>query len=278
MRLPYLCLPLTICLMLTSCQSSAVETSSISMEEVSSSTSIEDSAFASQPASELPEDLDPIQAGSIDGQTYQNEVLGFSYTFPEGWHLFDADQALEIQLEKAQAAYGTTEELEQSIELGSLGYLLYAEAPVLQTENATTSDLTTSSSSEDTAEEMEDGQNSPANILVQIAPAVALQDMTPSTYLEELAHQTQETYENLGGRMEPSSVESYTVDGNEVAFLQSQITLEVSSDGVTLEDTTIYQGYSIFLAEDHLVISLLLAQNETSFTEGMEVLHNLSFF
>ena len=151
MRLPYLCLPLTICLMLTSCQSSAVETSSISMEEVSSSTSIEDSAFASQPASELPEDLDPIQAGSIDGQTYQNEVLGFSYTFPEGWHLFDADQALEIQLEKAQAAYGTTEELEQSIELGSLGYLLYVEAPVLQTENATTSDLTTSSSSEDAA-------------------------------------------------------------------------------------------------------------------------------
>ena len=269
MDLRRLCLLFLACWLLFACQAqkgedpSQPQPSSVSPPASSQQEELPSSSQTQEQETEL------ASFGIIDGQSYSNDVLGFSYRFPEGWTLFDGEQALEIQLEKAKAAYGDTQELERSIELGSLVYLLYAQAPALQAENNSTV-----SSPQEEAEDI--ASVAPANILVQAAPAVALRDLTPAAYLEALAEQTQETYEDLGERMEYDSVEIATVGDWQVALLQGVVTLDsISPEGAQVE-TTIYQGYSVFLAEDRLVISLLLAQDESHLAEGMEILRGLS--
>ncbi|HIX65591.1 MAG TPA: hypothetical protein H9736_05010 [Candidatus Anaerotruncus excrementipullorum] len=264
-----LCGLLAACLTLTACQAQESSSQQQSAPPAVSEPSQPESASPSLPTQEEPEEeADPAASGVISGQVYRNDALGFSYTFPENWTLFDAEQTLALQLEKAKAAYGDTQALEESIALGSLGYLLYAQAQP---------HAAAAEASSTAAQEGEEPPASPANLLLQAAPAVALRDLTPAAYLEELALQAQETYENLGGKMEFSPAEALTVDGHEVALLQSQVTLEADPSGLEGGTITVHQGYSVFLAEDWLVIGLLSAQGEADMAEGMSILQEVSF-
>lgn len=184
--------------------------------------------------------------------TYTNDILGVTYTMPEGWLVDDPEATLQGQLDRLAATQGQSvaDSNKKNVEAGYTGFLFYA---------STESETETS------------------NILIQIADESNMNGATPVEYAAVLAEAFEQGYTQFGLQADVDEAEEITIDGHKIAVASVQVVLDGEINGYTFDNYHVAQAYSIYTVNDTAVIAMLSAFSDEDLEAGLNTLKNVKF-
>jgi len=194
-------------------------------------------------------------AGSVDGVTYTNSVLGITYTVPEGWMLENPEDTLAGQLDRLAQTQGqeVADSNKQNIDAGYTGYLFYASAP---------------------------DETETSNLLVQIASEESVNGMSSIEYAGALAEAFEEGYKQFGVEASVEPAQELTIDGHQVALASVQVVLDGrinGLDGYEFDNYHLAQAYSVYTVKGAVVVAMLSAFSDEDLEAGLNALKSVRF-
>lgn len=207
---------------------------------------------ASSPAGEDASIPEITAAGSVDGATYANSVLGITYTVPEGWTLENPEDTLAGQLERLAQTQGqdVADSNKQNVDAGYMGYLFYASAP---------------------------NETETSNLLVQIASEESANGMSSMEYASTLAGAFEEGYKQFGVEAAVEPAQELTIDGHQVALASVQVVLDGRINGYEFDDYHLAQAYSVYTVNGAVVVAMLSAFSDEDLEDGLNALKSVRF-
>lgn len=231
---------------------SSSETSSSSMSSSSTGTSSSSSEASGSEAEKEATIAEMVAAGSVNGQTYTNSILGITYTMPEGWVVDNPEDTLSGQLERLAQTQGqdVADSNKKNIDAGYMGYLFYT---------STTAETETS------------------NILLQIASEEMIGDASPVDYANTLASSFEEGYKQFGIEAKVDEAEKIDINGHEVAVASVQVVMDGLINGIEFDNYHVSQAYSIYTTNGAVVVAMLSAFSDEDLEAGLNTLKTVSF-
>ncbi len=241
---------------LAACSKTTTSSSGAGSSSETSSSSVSTSSSSSEVSSSEPTKeatiAEMVAAGSVDGQTYTNSILGITYTMPEGWVVDNPEDTLSGQLERLAQTQGqeVADSNKKNIDSGYMGYLFYT---------STTDETETS------------------NILLQIASEEMIGDASPVDYANTLADAFEEGYKQFGIEAKVDEAEKINVNGHEIAVASVQVVMDGLINGIEFDNYHVSQAYSIYTTNGAVVVAMLSAFSDEDLEAGLNTLKNVSF-
>lgn len=195
------------------------------------------------------EDLET--AGSVDGLTYTNSVVGFSITVPEGWEVKGSEDTYDYLVNVTGMAEDV-ESLKSTLSSQGVNYLFYG----------LDSELTDLGGSD--------------NVLAQSMLASLFGDMDIETVISSLSAMIQQQYTSMGATATIGEAVKSKAGDQDIYQVTATATMNKDAQGNDI-NLVVRQEYVIFVRNGVLVYMAISTSQEDSAALAKEFIDSMSF-
>ena len=192
------------------------------------------------------------EAGSVDGLTYTNSLIGFSITVPESWLVYDAENTYSYLVGISGGTDADIEPLKSQLNEQGVAYICYGTDTQFS-ENGGTD-----------------------NLLVQTMNKSLFGGLDVEAIISSLSQMIQQQYTSLGAISTIGEAVKTTVGDQDVYQVSAVANMDVTVDETTTTQT-VRQEYIIFMKNDVLVYMALSTALEDSAALAKTFIETLSF-
>lgn len=210
-----------------------------------------------QPTEEVAEPITHLAseieaAGTIDGVTYTNSLIGFSVNVPESWLVYNADETYSYLVSAAGGTEENVEALRTQLNDQGVTYVLYGVDTQFSTNGGTD------------------------NLLVQVMNASLFGGLGVDIIISSLSQMIEQQYISMGATCTIGDAVKSTIDDQDVYQVSAVANMDVTV-GETTTTQTVRQEYIIFMKNDVLVYMALSTALEDSASLAKTIIDTLSF-